>query len=186
MTKANNNLNPWEKQEGENSKPYAAFCAYRDMGVNRSLVKIIPLTYPKAYETGDATKIKAKRDQLAMWSSKHNWVKRVEAYDVYLETTERLENEKAIKDMAKRHAQASLLTMSKAVDRIKLIGEKEDNELTPKEALEYLRISAELERKSRGAPDQIIESKETKTVQIIDNIPDVKEDASRTRRTDIE
>ena len=181
MTKANN-LKPWEKQEGENSKPYAAFCAYRDMGVGRSLSKTITAMYGKVTPTNTTT----KKRQLAAWSATHTWVKRAEAYDVYLETTERLENEKAIKDMAKRHAQASLLTMSKAVDRIKLIGEKEDNELTPKEALEYLRISAELERKSRGAPDQIIESKETKTVQIIDNIPDVKEDASRTRRTDIE
>ena len=182
MTKAKNNLNPWEKQEGENSKPYAAFCAYRDMGPNRSFAKIVPVLYGELENVKSTVKIR----QISKWSVGNEWVKRVEAYDVYLETTERLENEKAIKDMAKRHAQASLLTMSKAVDRIKLIGEKEDNELTPKEALEYLRISAELERKSRGAPDQIIESKETKTVQIIDNIPDVKEDASRTRRTDIE
>ena len=161
MAKQNNNLKPWEKQEGENSKPYAAFCAYRDMGVNRSLAKTIPLFYGENY----SGKTVGKQRQLEVWSSKHEWVKRVEEYDVYLETTERLENEKAIKDMAKRHAQASLLTMSKAVDRIKLIGEKEDNELTPKEALEYLRISAELERKSRGAPDQIIESTGTTTTK---------------------
>lgn len=178
MTKAKNNLNPWEKQEGENTKPYAAFCAYRDMGVNRSLAKIVNIVYGESSETKSSAKLR----QLTTWSSKHGWVKRAEAYDVYLETTERLENEKAIKDMAKRHAQASLLTMSKAVDRIKLIGEKEDNELTPKEALEYLRISAELERKSRGAPDQIIESTGVTTVQIIDNIPSGKENAGRTKR----
>ena len=180
MTKAKNTPDPWEKQEGENSKPYAAFCAYRDMGVGRSLSKTIPLVYGENY----SGKVSGKQRRLEDWSSKHNWVVRVEAYDVYLEATERKENEKAIKDMAKRHAQASLLTMSKAIDRIKLIGEKDMNELTPKDALEYLKVAAELERKSRGAPDQIIESTAVATVQIIDNIPDVKENAGRTKRPD--
>ena len=180
MTKAKNNLNPWEKQEGENSKPYAAFCAYRDMGPNRSFAKIVPVLYGELENVKSTVKIR----QISKWSVEHAWVKRAEAYDVYLEATDRLENERAIKDMAKRHAQASLLTMSKAVDRIKLIGEKDDNELTPKEALEYLRISAELERKSRGAPDQIIESKAVTTVQIIDDISSRKENECKTKRHD--
>lgn len=178
MTTAKNNLNPWEKQEGENAKSYAAFCAYRDMGVNRSFAKIVPVLYGELGK--DKTTVKLR--QLATWSSKHNWVKRAEAYDVYLETSERLENEREIKKMAKEHAKAAVLTMSKAMDRIEQIGEKELNELTPKEALEYLRISAELERKSRGAPDQIIESTGVTTVQIIDNIPSGKENAGRTKR----
>ena len=178
MTKAKNNLNPWEKQEGENSKPYAAFCAYRDMGTNRSFAKIVPVLYGELRK--DKTTVKLR--QLATWSSKHAWVKRAEEYDVYLEASERLENEREIKKMAKRHAQASLLTMSKAIDRIEQIGDKELNELTPKEALEYLKISAELERKSRGAPDQIIESTGVTTVQIIDNIPSGKENAGRTKK----
>ena len=70
--------------------------------------------------------------------------------------------------------------MSKAVDRIKLIGEKEDNELTPKEALEYLRISAELERKSRGAPDQIIEhGGEVKGASVVVYLPDNNRDSEK-------
>ena len=165
---------PWEKQEGENSKPYAAFCAYRDMGVGRSLVKIIPSVYGDT----DQSKTASRRRKLEAWSGSHEWVKRAEAYDVYLEAKERHENEKAIKDMAKRHAQASLLTMSKAVDRIKLIGDGDDNELTPKEALEYLRISAELERKSRGAPDQVIEhGGEVKGSSVVVYLPDNNRDS---------
>ncbi|MCK4830772.1 hypothetical protein KA005_84450 [bacterium] len=180
MAKRKTNLDPWEKQEHETSKAYAAFCAYRDMGTDRSLVKIIPITHPKAYESGNAAKIKAKRDQLAAWSSKYGWVARVEAYDVYLELKERHENELEIKKMAKRHAQASLLTMKKAVDRIKLIGEKDIEELTPKEALDYLKVAAELERKSRGAPDQIVElGGEVKGSSVIVYLPDNGRDADK-------
>ena len=153
MTKTKTNLDPWEKQEHETSKAYAAFCAYRDMGTDRSLAKQAASVNSEL--RGDS--LAAKVRQLTKWSSKYGWVVRVEAYDVYLESKERHENELEIKKMAKRHAQVSLLTMKKAVDRIKLIGEKDIEELTPKEALEYLKVAAELERKSRGAPDQLVE-----------------------------
>ena len=153
MTKKTTNPEQWEKQEHETSKAYAAFCAYRDMGTNRSLTKTVTAIYGDLTHTKTTTKHRG----LATWSSKYGWVARVEAYDVYLETKERYENEKAIKDMAKRHAQVSMLAMSKAVDRIKLVGSKDIEELTPKEALEYLKVSADLERKSRGAPDQLVE-----------------------------
>ena len=182
MTKTKTNLDPWEKQEHETSKAYAAFCAYRDLGPGRSLSKTIPILYKDL----GSTKPSSKQRRLSEWSVKYGWVARVEAYDVYLESKERHENELEIKKMAKRHAQVSLLTMKKAVDRIKLIGEKNVEELTPKEALEYLKVAAELERKSRGAPDIIAEVTETKTVQIIDNIPSEKENAGRTKRPDSE
>lgn len=175
MTKRKTNLDPWEKQDGETSKAYAAFCAYRDMGTDRSIAKATPIIY----EGIPAEKIRLKYGQLTAWSSKYGWVARVEAYDVYLEAKERRENELEIKKMAKRHAQVSLLTMAKAVDRIKLIGEKDIKELTPKEALDYLKVAAELERKSRGAPDQIVEhGGEVKGSSVVVYLPDNKRDSN--------
>ena len=183
MTKRKTNLDPWEKQDGETSMSYAAFCTYRDMGTGRSLAKIVNIVYPESA----ADKYTVKLRQLSAWSAKHGWVARVEAYDVYLEAKERRENELEIKKMAKRHAQVSLLAMKKAVDRIKLIGEKDIEELTPKEALDYLRVAAELERKSRGAPDQIVElGGEVKGSSVVIYLPDNKRDESTTDDTEIE
>ena len=166
MTKTKTNLDPWEKQDHETSKAYAAFCAYRDMGTNRSLTNIVQIVHGDIPEG----KRKAKRGRFEIWSSKYGWVARVEAYDDYLEAKSRKEHELAIQKMVTEHAEAAVLTRSKAMERIGLIGEKELNELTPKEALEYLKVAAELERKSRGAPDQMVEHSGT-IVQIIDNIP---------------
>ena len=174
MAKTKSNLDPWEKQEHETSKAYTAFCAYRDMGTNRSLTNIVQIVH------GDIPvgKRKAKRGRFEIWSSKYGWVARVEAYDVYLESKLRRDNELAIEKMARRHTEASMMAVDKAVDRIKLIGEKNTEELTPKEALEYLKVAAELERRSRGAPDQIVElGGEVKGSSVVIYLPDNKRDS---------
>ena len=153
MTKNKPSADKWERQKSESSKAYAAFCSYRDMGVSRSLVKIVNIVYGESTEG----KLSVNLRQLSTWSSKYGWVARVEAYDDYLESKLRRDNELAIEKMARRHTEASMMAVDKAVDRIKMIGEKNTEELTPKEALEYLKVAAELERKSRGAPDQVVE-----------------------------
>ena len=176
MTKTKTNLDPWEKQDHETSKAYAAFCAYRDMGIERSIAKATPIIYKGI----PAEKIRLKYGQLTAWSSKYGWVSRVEAYDVYLEAKSRKEHELAIQKMVTEHAEAAVVTRSKAMERIELIGEKELNELTPKEALEYLKVAAELERKSRGAPDQIVElGGEVKGSSVVVYLPDNGRDANK-------
>ena len=188
MTKAKTNPDPWEKQEHETSKAYAAFCAYRDMGANRSLTNIIPILYKDLGSTKTAT----KRRRLSEWSSLHNWVVRVEAYDVYLEENVRRKSEAAIKKMAHDHALIASLAIHKGAERIQLIMNGKDekgnplpSELTPKEAIDFIRFGAELERKSRGAPDQLVELSGS-VVQIIDDIPHGKKDESTTQKPDHE
>ena len=174
MTKNKPSADKWERQKSESSKAYAAFCSYRDMGVSRSLVKIVNTVYGESTEGKPSANLR----QLSTWSSKYGWVARVEAYDVYLEAKSRKEHEMAIQKMATEHAEAAVITRSKAMERIGLIGEKELNELTPKEALEYLKVAAELERKSRGAPDQIVElGGEVKGSSVVVYLPDNKRDS---------
>ena len=130
------------------------------MGTDRSFAKIIPTVYGQI----PLSKHRAKRSQLSEWSVKYNWVARVEAYDVYLEENVRRESEAAIKKMAHDHALVASLAIHKGAERIQLIMNGKDekgnplpSELTPKEAIDFIRFGAELERKSRGAPDQIVE-----------------------------
>ena len=182
MTKNKPSADKWERQKSESSKAYAAFCSYRDMGVSRSLVKIVNIVYGESSEG----KLSVNLRQLSTWSVKYGWVSRVEAYDDYLESKSRKEHEIAIQKMVTEHAEAAVITRSKAMERIGLIGEKELNELTPKEALEYLKVAAELERKSRGAPDQIVElGGEVKGSGVVIYLPDNKRD-SKTDDTETE
>ena len=190
MTKTKTNLDPWEKQEHETSKAYAAFCAYRDMGTDRSLVKIIPILYGQ----NNDYKARSKQGQISAWSSKYGWVARVEAYDVYLEENVRRESEAAIKKMAHDHALVASLAIHKGAERIQLIvngADKDGNplpsELTPKEAIDFIRFGAELERKSRGAPDQLVElSGEVKGSSVVIYLPDNKRDESTADDTQTE
>ena len=150
MTKTKTNLDPWEKKDHETSKAYAAFCAYRDMGTDRSFAKIIPTVYGQI----PLSKHSAKRGQLSEWSVKYGWVARVEDYDVYLESKERHENELAIKKMAKQHAGEALLMQKVGLDRLKAI---KVDELSPRDTVLFVKTGIDIERLARGAPDQIVE-----------------------------
>ena len=62
----------YDRQEGETNKAYAAFCIYRDLGVDRTLEKAAKNFYPS-----DPRQIGARnRSQLSVWSRHNNWVKR--------------------------------------------------------------------------------------------------------------
>lgn len=180
MTKRKTNLDPWEKQEHETSKAYAAFCAYRDMGTDRSFAKIIPTVYGQI----PLSKHSAKRGQLSEWSVKYGWVARVEAYDVYLEAKERKKKEADIVKQAKNHNTVANLALQKAVERIKTIGVEDIKELTPKEALEYMKAAVDIGRKSLGVPDQIVElGGEVKGSCVVIYLPDNKRDEPTTDDT---
>ncbi len=69
-------MREWERQPGETPKAYQAFTLYRDMGPSRSLARI-------GIELG---KTKALMEQ---WSSRHDWVSRVQAMTDYHEMIRR-------------------------------------------------------------------------------------------------
>jgi len=148
-------LDAWEKLPKETSRGYEAFCAYRDQGPARSLSRTVPILYPDLHLTN--TKPNTKRGRLSEWSRGFNWVARCTEFDVFTEKKERIENEKAIKAMSKRHANEALMLQQKAIDRIKLIGLDNEKELTPRESLEFLREAVKIERLSRGVPEQHVE-----------------------------
>jgi len=81
----------WERQQKETSKAYKAFCEFRDAGTERSLSKL-------------AQELNVSKTHLGNWSSKYDWVNRVQAFDDYIEARVRARNEKAIIEMRFRHA----------------------------------------------------------------------------------
>ena len=131
----------WERQSGESSKAYAAFCIYRDMGVERSIEKV----YEKRSKRGPLSRLKN-------WSVKHKWVERANAYDDYLERKKREEKEKAILDMAERHAKLSMAFLQRVAQRLQQI---DPSELSPADMAKWLDVATKLERLSRGEPTEI-------------------------------
>ncbi len=91
--------NTWERQEWENDAAYAAFLAYRDLGVNRSIDAAYRV-YSEAREKGKSAKKRKKALKSAKkaqkreekvrpsgtflkWRIDYEWMKRASDFDVY-------------------------------------------------------------------------------------------------------
>ena len=81
----------WERLPGEPIKAYAAFCIYRDMGMDRTLLKVWQ-------------QLSGKKDALqtpggiTAWSATYNWVERTRSYEAWLLDRQR-------RNMERRHLQ---------------------------------------------------------------------------------
>jgi hypothetical protein len=86
---------PWERQTAngkrESSEAYAAFCAYRDLGEDRSIDLV-------------SRQLRKSGALIARWSSRWGWVSRTDAWDDELDRRRRSAIEKEVAEMAKRQA----------------------------------------------------------------------------------
>ena len=143
-----NTPKPWDRQQGETSKAYEAFCIYRDMGIQRSLGKV-------------AEVLQKSETLMGRWSGANKWVKRAAAWDDEQERIEReaaqKEQAKAIREMRKRHsdlAQAMLIKSARALARIP------DDEIKAGDVSRMVDIASKLERISRGDVGEVIEERD--------------------------
>lgn len=93
----------WERQPEETSAQYAAFAAYRDLGITRSIVK--------AVESVGGSRSKQRRNW-ETWSSKNMWVARSEAYDAEMERKRRVEREANVVEALERHRKTARMMQS--------------------------------------------------------------------------
>ena len=140
----------WERLPGESSKAYAAFCVYRDYGIDRSVTRVLQ-RYHEKY---------GSRSLLSRWSQRYNWVKRCHDYDVHLEQEFRKELHTAYLDMTKRHIAQAKLMQEKALEALEAI---DPTTLTNLDLLRYLEIGMKLEK------DMIILAHTQDVLHSIDN-----------------
>lgn len=135
---------PWERQEKENPKPYEAFCIYRDMGTQRSLSKV-------------AEKLQKSGSLIGRWSRTYNWTERAAAWDDEQDRIARLEQNKEITRMRKRHADLASAMLVKAARALQRIP---DDEIKAGEVSRMVDIGSKLERISRGDVGEVIEERD--------------------------
>lgn len=143
----------WEKQEYETPKQYEYFCAYRDMGLDRSLKKLQaqygkPISFLKACEK---------------YSVNNHWQVRCNAYQEYLDKIQREENEREIIEMNKRHIQQSLMLQKKIIDKMKDASPKE---LKLGDCARILETTVRIERMARGCDSGRIMVEQSGTVSV--------------------
>lgn len=138
----------YDRLPDESSKAFSAFVIYRDMGVNRNVEKVQEAL----------NKSSGYLRQLYEWSGVYNWVERAAAYDDYIEAQARKKLERdAIKrkaDMLKRHSEIGRFMQSKGVEYLKDTKKGIDKS---SDAITAISKGVELERKSEGLPEYLIE-----------------------------
>lgn len=72
-------IKSYDRIENETIKAYAAFCIYRDMGIDRTIVEVTKQTYKQSPQATHTRPTGISR--VLDWSSKYNWVDRCKDYD---------------------------------------------------------------------------------------------------------
>lgn len=143
---------PWERQPRETPKAFEAFCAYRDMGTDRSCSKV-------------AAVVGKSFSLMQQWSQKNGWVERAAAWDDEQDRLKRDADQKAqieaIKKMRKRHTEVAvkMIDMAEAAIDTILAGE-----IKPSDLPRIVDIATKLERISRGDVGEVIEERHGESV----------------------
>lgn len=135
---------PWERQPSDTPKSFEAFQIYRDMGKGRTLEKV-------------AKQLKKSMTIIGRWSSKHNWIERVAAWEEEQDRLIRIELTKDIGAMRKRHAD---LAKSMLIKAAKALQNLPDDEIKAQDISRMVDIATKLERISKGDVGEVIEERE--------------------------
>jgi len=145
----------WERLQRETSVAYAAFCVYRDFGLERNIHKAV-----KSVEKDVAMQAR-KYYRWRKWACKYRWLERATDYDRYVENLKQVELRKTIEMRGEMHREIT----RKMLENVK---EKLENmnplELTQKSVVEWVQTAIKLEWEAAGliASDSKPEPKQEK------------------------
>ena len=131
----------WERLAGETSLAFAAFCAYRDYGLERNIRKAVD-----SVEKDDGKRGKKYR-VWRNWSTQFRWRERTEAYDSYTEKLKEGERRKTIEAQGEAHRKVTgkmLEVVSKKLDLM------DPAELTQGNVSEWAQAAIKAEREAAG------------------------------------
>jgi len=131
----------WERLPGESSAAFAAFCSFRDFGVERNIRKAVDSSVK---DDG----VRAKRYRVwRNWCSQFRWRERAEDYDRYMEKLKQGELRKTIEAQGEVHRQIT-------GKMLQVVGKKLDlmdpAELTQGNVTEWVETAIRADREAAG------------------------------------
>lgn len=117
----------WERVERETSRQYAAFRAFRDLGITRTVDAVTALY----------------GGSVPRWARAYSWVERAESWDDELARTLDRERLAAVAEMHRAHSEAGRIAREKALEAL---GSMRVDEIPPSTAVRLLEVGTKLER----------------------------------------
>ena len=131
----------WEKLPGETGLAFAAFCAFRDCGLERTIRKAVE---------GVEKDVGARNKRYKVfrnWSTQFRWRERAADYDRYLEKLKQGELRKTIEAQGEKHREVT----GKMLDVVKKkLDSMNPEELTQGNVTEWVQAAIRAERETAG------------------------------------
>lgn len=131
----------WERLPGESGAAYAAFSAFRDCGLDRTIRKAV-----ESAETDRARRDK-RYNVWRNWSTQFRWKERAADYDRHIERLKQTELRKTIEAQGEKHREVTgkmLDVVSKKLDSMN------PDELTQGNVTEWVSTAIRAEREAAG------------------------------------
>lgn len=143
MAKKEVETQPWERQPKEGPKPFDAFTIYRDMGKERTLPKV-------AEQLGKSLGL------ISRWSSAHNWVERVNAWD---DEADRQAAQKQLKDISNARVRQRKQAVKMQLKALQLLESINQGDAKLSEIVSLMKLGMEQERICLGDVGDVIEER---------------------------
>jgi hypothetical protein len=137
----------WGKLNGESPDAFVAFCAFRDLGIERNIRRAVENALEKSGCEKDETIIMKRCRVWRNWSSKFRWRERVADFDNYMEKLKIAEMRKTIEAQGEKHREVTgkmLDVVSKKLDLI------DPAELSQGMVTEWAQVAIKSEREAAG------------------------------------
>jgi hypothetical protein len=131
----------WLQLTGESGKAYTAFCAYRDVGPERSIRKSVETVEPDEGKRG-------KRYRVWLgWSTRFHWRQRTADYDRYTEQLKQAELRKTIEAQGEQHRAVTGKMLAVVEKKLDLM---DPADLTQGNVTEWVETAIRAEREAAG------------------------------------
>src|ERR671930_1171945 len=132
----------WERQHGETSKAFRAFCLYRDLRHERTYAKVAEMCGQRS------------DTQIRRWAGKYRWHERVLSFDNWEVREEHKRQVREAAAMRRRQANLGLKVQEVALERLNSMTSEQIKKLPGGIVAKLVEIGTKVERIARGEIDE--------------------------------